>query len=232
MKALDLFCGGGGAALGLIDAGFEVTGIDINPRHARVYPGKFIAGDALAPPVDVREFDLVWSSPPCQRFSRGLGAATGRYKHPNHIPAVRELCEEAGVDYIIENVPGAVKNGPMRADVVLYGPMVGLNLIQRQRVFETSFLPIFKPPIQKVPKNGFKDGDCVTITKSLCAPSFYYRRKRQGKPGRLPVPDAREAMGIPRDFPMTAAQVGEAVPPPYAKALADMYKIAKGVSAA
>ena len=35
LRALDLFCGGGGAALGLIQAGYDVTGVDINPRHHR-----------------------------------------------------------------------------------------------------------------------------------------------------------------------------------------------------
>ena len=32
MNALDLFCGGGGACIGLQQAGFTVTGIDINPH--------------------------------------------------------------------------------------------------------------------------------------------------------------------------------------------------------
>lgn len=33
--ALDLYCGGGGATIGLMQAGFEVTGIDIKPRSVR-----------------------------------------------------------------------------------------------------------------------------------------------------------------------------------------------------
>ena len=35
MRALDLFCGGGGAALGMIAAGFRVTGVDIDPSTSR-----------------------------------------------------------------------------------------------------------------------------------------------------------------------------------------------------
>ena len=46
-KALDLFCCGGGAAQGLIDVGFDVTGVDVDD-HSRVYPGDFVRGDALA----------------------------------------------------------------------------------------------------------------------------------------------------------------------------------------
>ena len=44
LKALDLFCCAGGASDGLVEAGFEVTGIDITEQPE--YPYKFIKGDA------------------------------------------------------------------------------------------------------------------------------------------------------------------------------------------
>lgn len=72
MKALDLFCGGGGASVGLNELGYSVTGVDV-------------VGDALAtcrelghrtkfhdlqqPYVSGESFDLVWASPPCTAFS-------------------------------------------------------------------------------------------------------------------------------------------------------------------
>lgn len=92
LKALDLFAGAGGAALGLIDAGFEVTGVDADPRHRKLYPGTFICGDideieGLQVDVDPADFDFVWASPPCQKYSRSVlqpGPSVHRNRRPKH----------------------------------------------------------------------------------------------------------------------------------------------------
>ena len=65
-KLLDLFCGGGGAAVGYHRAGFdEIVGVDIvnQPR----YPFQFVQADALEFVAEYgHEFDAIHASPPCQ----------------------------------------------------------------------------------------------------------------------------------------------------------------------
>ena len=85
MRALDLYCGGGGAALGMMQAGFEVVGVDKDPHPN--YPGDFIQGDVFEDAPDVMDFDFVWASPPCQKFSM----ASMLNKHKGHLPKHKQL---------------------------------------------------------------------------------------------------------------------------------------------
>ena len=196
----------------MIAAGFEVWGVDINPRHAKVYPGHFACGDATRPPFDLADFVFVWASPPCQAFSRSRSFHKAN-NHVNLIPQTRDLLDGHPFT-VIENVVGA----PIRRDVVLLGPMVGLERISRRRHFEISWFSLW-PPVMRLDPSVFHSGRGVCVTKKLCAPNHYYPRKRAGLPGRVPVAEAREVMGI--DTQMTAAQVGEAVPPAYAQLIAE-----------
>ena len=141
MIALDLFCGGGGAARGILAAGFDaVVGIDIKD-HRKAYPGHFIIGDALNPPVRLVDFDFVWASPPCQRFTVALnGTPDFRLRWPDLTDETRKvLCGHPWT--VIENTP----NAPLRPDVTLTGMQAGLPLLLRKRIFETSF-PMLTPP--------------------------------------------------------------------------------------
>ena len=210
LLALDLFCGGGGAAEGLRNAGFTVVGVDSNPRCGRYYPGLFVCADALEPPVRLDAFDLIWASPPCQRWSPATRGAGDPRRHPDHIPATRRLLAEHPYT-IIENVPGA----PIRDDVILTGPTVGLDRILRRRHFELSFWSGLMPP----PVLTNTHPDVVTITTSMSSSNHFYRRKSQGLPGRLSPAEARAAMGITTEMP--GYMVGEAVPPAYAQLLAE-----------
>ena len=208
MKALDLFCGGGGAALGMMWAGFEVVGID-HKMHKN-YPGTFIQGDALNPPVNLEDFDFVWASPPCQKFSLALNHSNkSRDNHPNLIPETRALLK--GHPYTcIENVSQA----PIRPDVILWGPQFGLDTLWRKRAFEISFW------CWNLPKPEYKKGTYLTITRSMGSNSHFYRRKKQGKPGCLSPAEYKHCMGIPICSKMSRVEVGEAVAPPMAQYIA------------
>src|SRR5574340_563595 len=73
LRALDLFCGAGGAAKGLQRAGFEVIGVDINPQPR--YCGQaFVQENALSylDNCNPALYDFVWASPPCQHYTQML----------------------------------------------------------------------------------------------------------------------------------------------------------------
>lgn len=89
-KALDLFCGAGGASMGLRQAGFDLTGVDLRPQPR--YPFSFVQGDALG--ADLRDFDFVWASPPCQAYS-SCRVMTGR-AYPDLVEAVRNKLKAWG----------------------------------------------------------------------------------------------------------------------------------------
>jgi DNA (cytosine-5)-methyltransferase 1 len=97
VRALDLFCGAGGASMGLHRAGFDVTGVDIKKQPR--YPFRFVQADALRAPFDLREFDFIWASPPCQGFC-DLKAMYNAKEHPNLIPQTSERREAMGIDWM------------------------------------------------------------------------------------------------------------------------------------
>jgi len=115
MRVLDLFCGAGGLSLGFRDAGFAVTGADINPHSAEIYStnniGKYLEID-LARDSVAGTFDVVIGGPPCRPWSNINRQKRGSL-HPDYsllerfFDHVFELRPRA---FILENVP------PLRSD--------------------------------------------------------------------------------------------------------------------
>jgi DNA (cytosine-5)-methyltransferase 1 len=144
-KLLDLFCCEGGASTGYHRAGFNVTGVDIEPRPK--YPFEFVLADAmelLADAAFLDQFAVIAASPPCQMYSSALKHMA--HSQPMLIDAVREALQ--GRAYVIENVPGS-EIPPQddlfgRHGVELCGTQFGMR-IYRHRLFESSH-PMSAPP--------------------------------------------------------------------------------------
>ena len=209
--ALDLFCGGGGACIGMQRAGFEVVGIDIKPH--KNYPGHFIQADVHNLPVLIDDFDFVWASPPCQRFTPGAKCSrnpNNSEKYPYLVEPTRRLL--AGHPFTcIENVPGS----PLRLSLILNGPSVGLNWVQRKRFFELSFW-MWQVELPKC--KGIRFSICKS--RSPMNPIDDQMRKRLGLPMSVPKDVAKCFMGIPQEQHMTDSEIGESVAPPMAEYIA------------
>jgi DNA (cytosine-5)-methyltransferase 1 len=210
-RALDLFCGAGGASMGLHRAGFDVVGVDIEPQPH--YPFTFIQTDAFAVLtmlaarrgtwIDGRAFDLIWASPPCQ-------GRTAYRRRPDHvapvdtdgaIARVRDDLTILAMPSIIENVPGA----PLISPITLCGSMFGLD-VQRHRIFECSF-PVTQPAC-----------DHSKWTPRFPPATNRTNKRRTVEVGvwRIPLETQQAAMGI--DW-MQLEELSQAIPPAYAEYL-------------
>ena len=211
-RALDLFCGAGGAAMGLHRAGFEVVGVDIQPQPH--YPFEFHQADALEFPLD--GFDVIWASPPCQAFTqmsaRWRNKGTKADTHPNLLTPTLERFAALSVPWVVENVPGA--RDLMDPTVVLHGGMFGLN-VHRPRLFQSNILLM----AAKVARTREPIG--VYGTKPDGPTVWRYRNNGNMKGKSLiraakSIEEASEAMGI--DW-MTWEEIREAIPPAYSEFL-------------
>lgn len=148
MRLLETHACQGGATAGYIRAGWDVTVVDIDKRHARYNPGQLVIADAE---TYIRqhghEYDAIHASPPCQWYTRGNAPRRGtETRWQRSIPAIREAMEATGRPYVIENVKDA--RWDMLNPVALCGCMFDLSTIdtdgvrihlQRLRWFETNW---------------------------------------------------------------------------------------------
>jgi hypothetical protein len=137
----DLFCGAGGAAAGYDAAGFDVVGVDCEEQPN--FPFAFVRGDAMRPPLDLRDFAVIHASPPCQHYSRATAWTGDRSRHPDLIAAVRRLLQASGRPYVIENVQEARRK--LHHPIMICGSWLGLR-VQRHRYFECPSLPLTLTP--------------------------------------------------------------------------------------
>lgn len=202
MRILDTFCKGGGCGMGYHLAGFEVVGVDIEQQ--KHFPFEFHQGDAVEfIKAHGHEFDAIHASPPCQRFSKAQRIQ--KREHPDLVTPTREVLENLGLPYIIENVPPESSAGAALVDPVeLCGCMFPELNVYRERHFEFGNWP------------GIGQPEHAPHTEPLV------KMGRPPKPGHRMhvvgnfsgVREAREAMGI--DW-MTRDELREAIPPAYTR---------------
>jgi len=200
MKALDLFCGVGGAGMGLHLAGFEVTGVDLHPQPN--YPFKFLQADALE--ADVSGYDLIWASPPCQRHSCLQHRTGGEYEC--FIERTREKLNQSGLPWIIENVVGA----PLVKPVMLCGSTLGLG-VRRHRIFESN-KPIYGNTCQH-----HRQPEPIDVT-GTGARRIGDRMDGNGGNSRKPrnLQEARDAMGMQW---ASRKEISQSIPPAFSEYL-------------
>lgn len=199
IKLLDLYCGAGGASMGYHQAGYDVTGVDINPQ--KNYPFEFVQADAIEYLKSQGHlYDIIHASPPCQKYSSITKTAKTQDNHPDLIQITRDNLKLIGKPYIIENVVGARKQ--MDNPIMLCGTMFGL-LVVRHRLFETSpsvtFFNLKCSHERPVIKAGRQPDHAVHYHSVV---------------GHFPdIPFAKQAMGI--QWMQHGYELAEAIPPAY-----------------
>ena len=211
MKALDLFCGAGGAAMGLKKAGFNVIdGIDINEQPE--YPFNFKNWNVFdLSTYYLGQFDFIWASPPCQNYTWASGYSRNKgKKYPDLIDKTRKLLLETRKPFVIENVPQA----PIRKDLMLCGEMFGLRVI-RHRHFEIEGFELRQPEHQK-------HKPPIKIEGRKKKKSWYMQvAGHGGQSYSFKLKDWQKAMGI--DWITNRKMLAEAVPPAYAEYIGSQF---------
>lgn len=209
-RLLDLACGAGGAARGYNDAGFDVTGIDIELQPH--YPYEFIQADALEilRMAGLYEYDVIHASFPCQEFTVYRNCRPGQApRWPDLITPGRPLLELTGLPWIMENVAGA----PLRDPIMLCGTSFsdyfapGLR-VRRHRFFESN-IPLVGLQCDhgKWTDRPFPGSTNRPNGRTVCNVGEY----------RVPLDVQKKCMGI--DWDVTLHELSEAIPPAYTKFL-------------
>jgi len=123
LKAADIFSGLGGWSDGLVLEGFQVLGVEIEPKIAGFYQHPCLVADARELKGEwFKDFDLIVGSPPCREFTRlpdksvtkkGIERAWKKPKNPidglELVHAFLNIIADAKPKYwLMENVPGLI----------------------------------------------------------------------------------------------------------------------------
>lgn len=131
-RVLDLYTGVGGARVGYERAGFEVIGVDIEDQPDYPAPHAFRRMNVLElDPADLRMFDLIHASSPCQ-FDAAITKGTNkhlRHRYADLYAPTKALLEASGRPYVIETTSIPKRDVAM----TLCGEMFDLKVIRHRR---------------------------------------------------------------------------------------------------
>jgi DNA (cytosine-5)-methyltransferase 1 len=240
---LDLFCGAGGASMGYHMAGFKaerIFGVDIH--RFRHYPFRFRQGGAfelLEEMLEKYPITHIHASPPCHMYSIGSKSYRDKIPYPDLVEECRELLEETGLPYVIENVEYA----PLIEErtILLCGTMFPSNVpmttsgglrVIRHRLFESN-VPLTAPPSPPTTQNPNSElphkpnypkyhpfnGHPLVLTTRKNLNHYgeldpYKDFVMVAGGGNAPAEACRDAMGI--DW-MNRDELCEAIPPVYTR---------------
>jgi DNA (cytosine-5)-methyltransferase 1 len=212
MVVLDLFCGGGGASAGYVQAGHQVWGIDIAPQPNYLKSGAagFLRADVLevlrAPWIS--KVGFIHASPPCQRDSKMTNCRPGlAATAPDLVAEVRRLLIATGKPYILEQPEHGT---PLINPVILCGWMFGYETY-RHRCFEAGnglVLPAPPAPPEGTPGRRRSCGWPHPVPAA---------RAGHWEPGRFVSVAGHERVGLTRKVMaiswMNREELAESVPP-------------------
>jgi hypothetical protein len=226
---LDLYCCSGGAAMGYHRAGFDVIGVDIEPRPR--YPFPMIRASALnvldaliahrecagEPDHSLlhrisRRAVAVHASPPCQKdnpLTKGTNRQTRAHHHRSFTAETRELLDQLSLPYVIEQPVGS---GEIRRDLMLCMAYFDLYSgkqppwVIRHREFELSGFEVRQP--RHVEHKGYVRG----MRHGVLRDGPYVAAYGNGG-GKATVAEMQHALGI--DWTDVREELTEAIPPAY-----------------
>jgi len=198
LRALDLFTGLGGWLDGLVLEGFDVVGVEIDPKIAALNKHRVIVADVCElNPEDFKGYDLIVGSPPCRNFSRIAIAGKNVWKVPPDpegegmrlVKAFINFVEVAQPRYwLMENVPGLQRYyGPAKTETYISQTM--------KRCFWGNF-PFFLVPRDF--NKGILSGGRNRATGEIRKPTHKYDysgKLRAWERAKIPLPVAR-ALGV------------------------------------
>lgn len=203
IEALDLFCGAGGASLGIEAAGVRVAmAIDSDPKafvaHGHLLPNgsELLADLNVLDPNLLPDVPLWWASPPCQPGSTA-GLRGGKLDPRDGYPALLRLVRARRPTWlVIENVPGFLQHRAKASCGALF---------PKPEECPACYLDAINAELRKL----FPDVD-----GDLPPPVLRYRRIRT-----LTVAERAILQSLPPHPILTGKLVGNAVPPPLATAV-------------